>query len=82
MRQTSKPERFLCGMQLRDQEYVINGVRYQVSARFSSWKNPANPFLTDRVKRILTSGMVPLQLYAPPATMAEEYVCSTAGEEA
>lgn len=68
---------FICGLAQQENEYVINGVKYIVDSSFKT----ANPSITDRFKRIITSDFVDLTNESPPSKMAVEYVCSTAGKE-
>jgi len=82
MKKAKTKTSFICGLYDGDREYVINGVRYIVGSSFQTAKTENNSSITDRFKRIVTSDIVPLTDGKPPTTMAEEYVCSAAGEEA
>ena len=64
-----------------EQEYTVNGVRYIVSSSFQSSKVPTSTTIHDRFKRIVSGDTVPLSVASTDDTMAEEYVCSTAGKE-
>ena len=64
-----------------EQEYTVNGVRYIVRSSFQSSKVPTSTTFHDRFKRIVSGNTVPLSLESVDATMAAEYVCSTAGKE-
>lgn len=73
--------KFICGLAQRENEYVINGVKYIVGSSFMPSKIRNSPTITDRFKKIVTSDFVPLTEESPPSKMAVEYVCSTAGKE-
>ena len=75
-------DRFLCGINPSEAEYTINGVRYIVSSRFRNWKDQTEMTFPQRFERIVTGNIVPLYVEDTDATIAEEYACSTAGEEA
>ena len=64
-----------------EQEYTVNGVRYNVGSVFQTSKILDNPSITDRFRRIVTSDVIPLPVENTDATMESEYVCSTAGKE-
>ena len=64
-----------------EQEYTVNGVRYVVASSFQSNKVPTSTTIHDRFKRIVSGDTVPLPVESTDDTMAEEYVCSTAGKE-
>lgn len=73
--------KFICGLAQRENEYVINGIKYIVGSSFMTSKTRNNTTITDHFKRIVTSDFVPLTDESPPSTIAVEYVCSTAGKE-
>ena len=64
-----------------EREYTVNGVRYIVGSSFQSSKVPTSTTIHDRFKRIVSGDTVPLSVASTDDTMAEEYVCSTAGKE-
>lgn len=73
--------KFICGLGTKENEYVINGVKYIVGSSFRTAKTESNPSITDRFKRIITGDFVDLTNETPPSKIAVEYVCSTAGKE-
>lgn len=64
-----------------EQEYSVNGVRYIVGSSFQTSKISDNLSINDRIKKIITSDVIPLSVETADVTMESEYVCSTAGKE-
>lgn len=61
-----------------DNEYVINGVRYIVSTRFSKTENKT---IKEKLSDFIGSDFAHLTTTEDRNTIQAEYVCSTAGEE-
>ena len=59
-------------------EYVINGVRYIVSTRFSKIENKT---MKEKLSDFIGSDFAHLTTTEDRNTIQAEYVCSTAGEE-
>ena len=59
-------------------EYVINGVRYIVSYRFSETENKT---MKEKLSDYIGSDFAHLTTTEDKNTIQAEYVCSTAGEE-
>ena len=59
-------------------EYVINGVRYLVSSRFSKTENKT---MKEKLSEFIGSDFAHLTNNEDKNTIQAEYVCSTAGEE-
>ena len=59
-------------------EYVINGVRYIVSTRFSKTENKT---IKEKLSDFIGSDFAHLTTDEDENTIQAEYVCSTAGEE-
>ena len=75
--------KFIVGLGADDHEYSVNGVRYVVSSRFQKpFEKPKNPMMSERVNHYLSGDFAELTVNKHYSTMAEEYVCSTVGEEA
>lgn len=74
-------KRIFLAERFSEQEYTVNGVRYVVGSSFQSSKVPTSTTIHDRFKRIVSGDTVPLSVASTDDTMAEEYVCSTAGKE-
>jgi len=60
-------------------QYKVGNVTYMVSSHFQPTE--AKDTIKDRIKRTLVSDFVPLTILNSEDKMADEYVCSTAGEE-
>lgn len=74
--------RFIVGLGADDHEYSVNGVRYVVSSRFQKpFDKPKNPMMSEQISDYLSGDFAELTVPASSDTMAEEYVCSTVGEE-
>ncbi len=59
-------------------EYVINGVRYLVSSRFSKMENKT---MKEKLSDFIGSDFAHLTTIEDKNTIQAEYVCSTAGKE-
>ena len=59
-------------------EYIINGVRYLVSTRFSKTENKT---IKEKLSNFIGSDFAHLTTTEDENTIQAEYVCSTAGEE-
>ena len=59
-------------------EYIINGVRYLVSTRFSKTENKT---IKEKLSDFIGSDFAHLTTTEDRNTIQAEYVCSTAGEE-
>ena len=59
-------------------EYVINGVRYIVSTRFSKTENKT---MKEKLSEFIGSDFAYLTTTEDKNTIQAEYVCSTAGKE-
>lgn len=70
---------WIVGIGCGDRCYKIGDVTYTVSSHFEPI-NSENK-INDRLKRTIISDFVPLTLLTPTDKIADEYVCSTAGEE-
>ena len=74
--------KFIVGLGADEHEYSINGVRYIVSSRFQKpFEKPKNPMMPERINDYLSGDFADLTVNSFYDTMAEEYVCSTVGEE-
>lgn len=67
--------KFICGLAQREEEYVINGVKYIVGSSFQSAKIPSNPSISDRFKRIIQNDAVPLTAESTQSKIAADNVC-------
>ena len=80
---STKELRFIVGLEAGDHEYSVNGMRYVVSSRFQKpFEKPKNPMMSERINNYLSGDFAELTVNEHYSTMAEEYVCSTVGEEA
>lgn len=70
-----KNMKFICGLAQKEEEYVINGVRYIVGSSFISAKMPSNPSISDRFKRIIQNNAVPLTTEFVQSKMTADNVC-------
>ncbi len=61
-----------------ENEYIINGVRYLVSTRFSETENKT---MKEKLSDFIGSDFAHLTTTEDENTIQAEYVCSTAGEE-
>ena len=59
-------------------EYIINGVRYIVSTRFSETESKT---MKEKLSEYIGSDFAQLTTTEDENTIQAEYVCSTAGEE-
>lgn len=59
-------------------EYIINGVRYLVSTRFSETENKT---MKEKLSDFIGSDFAHLTTTEDENTIQAEYVCSTAGKE-
>ncbi len=59
-------------------EYVINGVRYIVSSRFSKTEHKT---MKEKLSEFIGSDFAHLTTIEDENTIQAEYVCSTAGKE-
>ena len=59
-------------------EYLINGVRYIVSTRFSKTENKT---MKEKLSEFIGSDFAQLTTTEDKNTIQAEYVCSTAGKE-
>lgn len=59
-------------------EYVINGVRYIVSTRFTETENKT---MKEKLSEFIGSDFAQLTTTEDKNTIQAEYVCSTAGKE-
>lgn len=75
----NKIRNWIIGIGCGDRQYKIGDVTYTVSSHFEPMnsKNKIN----DRIKRTIINDFAPLTLPGFKDKMADEYVCSTAGEE-
>lgn len=79
----TKELRFIVGLGADDHEYSVNGVKYVVSSRFQKpFEKPKNPMMSERINDYLSGDFADLTVPPNDDRMAEEYVCSTVGEEA
>ena len=68
--------KFICRLAQKEEEYVINGVRYIVGSSFQSAKIPSNPSISDRFKRIIQNDAVPLMAESVQGKMTADNVCT------
>ncbi len=61
--------------------YVINNTTYTVVSKFKGFKIFDEDRLNTKIGRILQSDFIPLTITEEDNTMAEEYMCLTAGKE-
>ena len=78
-----KREGFVVGLGGKEHEYVLNGVRYIVSARFesSTIKRNTDKTICDRVESYVGSDFADLMPEISDDKLAAEYVYSAAGKE-
>ena len=78
----TKDLRFIVGLGTDDHEYSVNGVRYVVLSRFQKpFEKLKNPMMSKRINDYLSGDFAELTVPSNYDRMAEEYVCSTVGEE-
>ena len=70
---------WIIGIGCGERKYKVNNVTYTVSSSFEPFQSKNN--LKERFERTLISDFVPLTIPESQDKMADEYVCSTAGEE-
>ena len=71
--------RFIVGLAPKENEYVINGVRYIVSTKFEPLKSKET--FTSRIERFIGSDFADLTNTDDVNTLEDDYVCSTVGKE-
>ena len=76
--------KMLRNMELEDQEYVVNGVRYIVASSFLPFhpKKEQPAFLKDRFQHYLTTNTAELTCAENRSTLNAECVCAAVGKEA
>jgi len=73
---------WIIGIGGKEQSYKIGSVTYFVSAHFEPPQHDEkSTTLKERIGRSVTSDFIPLTIAEEPAIVADEYVCSAAGEE-
>ena len=72
-------EKFFVGLCPKQNEYLINGVRYIVTSEFLSPEN--NPTLTEKVANYLDSDFADLTDITTIDKLTDDYVCSTVRKE-
>ena len=75
----SKIKNWIVGIGCGERQYKINNVTYTVSSHFEPFESKSN--IKDRFERTIVSDFVPLTILPQQDKMANEYVCSAAGEE-
>lgn len=70
-----KNMKFICGLAQKEEEYVINGVKYIVGSSFQSAKISSNPSIADRFKRIIQNDAAPLTVESTQSKMTADNVC-------
>ena len=75
----TKISAWIVGIGCGERKYKVNNVTYTVSSCFEPFESKSN--LKDRFERTIVGDFVPLTLLSPKDKMANEYVCSAAGEE-
>ena len=75
----NKIRNWIIGIGCGEHQYKVGDVTYTVSSYFEPI-NSENK-INDRIKRSIVSDFAPLTIFKPQDIMADEYVCSTAGEE-
>jgi hypothetical protein len=75
----NKIRNWIIGIGCGDRHFKIGDVTYTVSSHFEPM-NSENK-INDRIKRTIINDFTPLTLPQYKDKMADEYVCSTAGEE-
>ena len=75
--------RWIVGVGMEDRSYIVNGVKYVVSSRFTPTriKEKCEPTLSDRLHSFIGSGFAKLTIPVQADTISDEYACSAAGEE-
>ena len=76
--------KFIVGLGVAPQEYVINGVRYVVESKFQNhdYKKPnKNILLNNRIENYLTSDFADLPSVGTNNIISTEYDCAAAGKE-
>ena len=76
-----KNNNWIIGIGSKEQSYRIGSVTYLVSAHFEPPRQPKTVTLKERIGRSVTGDFISLTVEKAPTTMADEYVCSAAGEE-
>ena len=74
---------WIVGVGMEDRSYIINGVTYVVSSRFTpiSMKEPHKPTLAEKLHSFIGSGFAKLTIPGQTDIIDDEYACSAAGEE-
>lgn len=75
----NKVMNWIIGIGCRERQYKVNDVTYMVSSHFEPFESKNN--IKDRFERTIVSDFVPLTILPQQDKMANEYVCSAAGEE-
>ena len=75
--------RWIVGVGMEDRSYIVNGVKYVVSSRFTPTriKEKCEPTLSDRLHSFIGSGFAKLTIPGQTDIICDEYACSAAGEE-
>ena len=71
--------RFIVGLAPKENEYVINGVRYIVSSRYEPPKSKET--FTAIIEKFIGSDFADLTNTDDINTLEDDYVCSTVGQE-
>lgn len=74
-----KASAWVIGIGCGERKYKLNNVTYTVSSSFEPVKSKNT--LKERFERTFISDFVPLTIVDTKNKMADEYVCSAAGEE-
>ena len=72
-------DKFFVGFGKKQNDYVINGVRYSVSSEFMPSENSTT--LSDKIEHYLDSYFADLIDTSDVDTISDDYVCSTVGKE-
>jgi len=70
---------WICGLSQGERKYKINGVTYTIASRFESPQSVNT--IRSRLSRAITNDFIDLTGNLQKCKMADEYVCSAAGEE-
>ncbi len=74
-----KRNRWICGLLTGKQEYLINGVKYIVSAEFE--KRDSSNTIRSRFEHAIKSEMIDLTIRPSDDIIRKEYMYSAAGKE-
>ncbi|MBP9988155.1 MAG: hypothetical protein KBT46_01515 [Ruminococcus sp.] len=72
-------DKYFVGLGSKQNDYIINGVRYIVASKFMPFENSVT--LTDKVEKYLDSDFADLTDLPTIDKLTDDYVCSTVRKE-